>query len=150
MGGSGVGAAVDAFNLNASFFESAGIPVMGAIFNKLPLDGFYSLGSCKKQVSLYFDQYQPNKQAFGFVQQIPAPLDESKIDFFLRIFAESVDIDGILDATTSAKENGSMLVAPVSTVRPNKRRKANVASIPKRVRADIEQNAIDAGAAPSA
>jgi AAA domain len=46
VGGSGVGAAVDAFNLNAAYFEhEAAIPVMGAIFNKLSAEGYYSLDS---------------------------------------------------------------------------------------------------------
>ena len=38
-----VAVVVDAFNLNATYFEAANVPVIGAIFNKLSLNGFYSL-----------------------------------------------------------------------------------------------------------
>ena len=47
IGKSGVGDAVDSYNLNASYFESMGLTVMGGIFNKFELDGFYSLDACK-------------------------------------------------------------------------------------------------------
>lgn len=51
---SGVGDAVDSFNLNSwygnyfisknsSYFQSKGVTVLGAIFNKIPLEGYYNV-----------------------------------------------------------------------------------------------------------
>jgi hypothetical protein len=65
VGKSGVGDAVDSFNLNAwsvplfpsssppftfftnsSFFESKGVTVLGSIFNKIPTEGYYNVEVC--------------------------------------------------------------------------------------------------------
>jgi dethiobiotin synthetase len=67
IGKSGVGDAVDSYNLNARFFESYGVTVLGGIFNKLSLEGFYELEACKKAVSAYFLQHRPGHQAYGFM-----------------------------------------------------------------------------------
>lgn len=48
VGRPGVGDAVDSFNLNASFFRARGLRVLGAVFNRLPVEGFYSLEHCKE------------------------------------------------------------------------------------------------------
>lgn len=48
-------AAVDSsLNLNTTYPQN--LPVLEAIFNKLPLEGFYSLDNCKAAVSEYFEQ----------------------------------------------------------------------------------------------
>jgi hypothetical protein len=39
IGKSGVGDAVDSFNLNATYFRAHGVPVLGAIFNKFQTTG---------------------------------------------------------------------------------------------------------------
>lgn len=112
VGGSGVGAAVDSFNLNATYFEMKKVPVMGAIFNKLSTEGFYSLENCRTQVTKYFDQDKHQRQlqriAFGFVPQFPAlgedePLNH--IDEFFRVFADHVDIQTILDSAQRIKRD---------------------------------------------
>jgi dethiobiotin synthetase len=55
VGRKGVGDAVDAFNLNAAYFESFGVKVLGGVFNRLPDDAsYYSLNKCKEAVSSYF------------------------------------------------------------------------------------------------
>lgn len=48
VGRPGVGDAVDSFNLNATFFRARGLRVLGGVFNRLPLEGFYSLEHCKE------------------------------------------------------------------------------------------------------
>ncbi|MEM7700177.1 MAG: AAA family ATPase [Verrucomicrobiota bacterium] len=48
VGKSGVGDAVDAFNLNACFFESRSLTVLGGIFNKINTSGYYSLEKVKE------------------------------------------------------------------------------------------------------
>lgn len=158
VGGPGVGSAVDAFNLNATYFDNAQVPVLGAIFNKLSLDGFYSLENCKNQISMYFEQNGPQQQyrrPFGFVPVFPklGGTDAIKhIHDFIRVFGENVDMDALLDAAYKIQQqptDGSTggqnpgFVGP-----PAKRRKTNSTSA--RTREEIENLAIDAGAAPSA
>jgi len=70
VGKSGVGDAVDSFNLNANFFESRGICVLGGIFNKLQLTGYYSLENCREAVTSYFTKFRSNQKAYGFIPQI--------------------------------------------------------------------------------
>lgn len=48
VGRPGVGDAVDSFNLNATFFRHRGLRVLGVVFNRLPLEGFYALEHCKE------------------------------------------------------------------------------------------------------
>lgn len=43
VGRSGVGNAVDSFNQNATFFESRGVQVLGGVFNRLAMEGYYAL-----------------------------------------------------------------------------------------------------------
>ncbi|RLN53872.1 hypothetical protein BBJ28_00008002 [Nothophytophthora sp. Chile5] len=70
VGKKGVGDAVDSFNLNASFFESHGVKVLGGIFNRLPADGFYSLEHCRENVTAYFEHFQPDKRVYGFLPEL--------------------------------------------------------------------------------
>ncbi|KAG6617234.1 P-loop containing nucleoside triphosphate hydrolase [Phytophthora cinnamomi] len=70
VGKKGVGDAVDSFNLNAAFFESHGVKVLGGIFNRLPEDGFYSLEHCREHVTAYFEQFQPDKHVYGFIPEL--------------------------------------------------------------------------------
>lgn len=63
----GVGDAVDSYNLNATFFKHKNVKVLGAIFNKLPLTGFYSLEACKLSVTQYFEQNPQAGSVYGFV-----------------------------------------------------------------------------------
>jgi dethiobiotin synthetase len=72
IGKSGVGDAVDSYNLNAAFFKYHGCTVLGGLFNKLPLTGFYSLDACKDAVGRYFAIYasQSQERAYGFVPEI--------------------------------------------------------------------------------
>ncbi|GLE04218.1 hypothetical protein PINS_up013129 [Pythium insidiosum] len=77
VGKKGVGDAVDSFNLNACFFESQGVQVLGAIFNRLPEDGFYSLANCRDSIERYFEQFQPNKRVYGFIPELAEGDDDS-------------------------------------------------------------------------
>ena len=70
IGRSGVGDAVDAHNLNSVYFQYHGCRVLGSIFNKLSLTGFYSLQACKDAVNLYFDKYGMGQRAYGYVPQL--------------------------------------------------------------------------------
>jgi hypothetical protein len=162
VGGSGVGAAVDAFNLNATYFEQAGVPVLGAIFNKLSVTGFYSLENCRTQVTAYFDQnveqIEKGRRPFGFLPLYPAVAGKNAmqyVDEYFRIFGEHVDVGAVLEAAKRVKED-----ARVSGVRdtesadgrdPKRTKLENGSpSRPMRSREEIESNAIHMGAAPSA
>lgn len=161
VGGSGVGGAVDAFNLNATYFEMKHVPVLGAIFNKLSTEeGFYSLENCKQQVTAYFDQdahhQAKGRRPFGFVPLVPeiaGPNGMDHVQEYFRIFGSHVDVKGIIEAATRVKENvDPMLAYPSkydhSPVKPRRMISVNV-PLSARNRTEIEAAAIDAGAAPS-
>jgi hypothetical protein len=174
VGGSGVGGAVDAFNLNATYFSSRGVPVLGGVFNKLPLDGYYSLESCREQVTRYFEidteQRQMLRRPYGFLPLFPqiAGLEGMKyVEEYIHLFQSHVDVDGIVDAAKQARNNTKLLLpaskhpelplmlsqSPLakrmkvtpSTLEDNKPSHQMVLS-----REQIEQEAIKHGAAPSA
>jgi dethiobiotin synthetase len=158
VGGPGVGSAVDAFNLNATYFERVDVPVMGAIFNKLSLDGFYSLENCKKEISLYFSrnqhQIQRKRKPFGFCPLHPKKDSQDEIEYaheFIRIFGEHVDMETLLDSAIEVKNRFSDSDTTNNSRRASsfepasKRQKVSVRS-----RDEIEISAITAGAAPSA
>ena len=123
VGRAGVGDAVDSFNLNATFFESKGVPVLGAVFNRLSNEGYYSLESCKQAVSSYFNQYRPDQKPFGFIPEVPGiakSRDEGSsvvsgesdlekamrsADAFIDTFASHVDVIRIIkNASKVSKE----------------------------------------------
>jgi hypothetical protein len=178
VGGSGVGAAVDAFNLNATYFEKQQIPVMGGIFNKLSAEGFYSLDNCRTQLTRYFQQneYQQRlkRTAFGFVPQFESLTGDDAmkhVEDFFQIFAGHVDIQAILDSAkrikqeTSAKATSatSMEIDSQPCAPPSKRVKVDATANKengtssnkattrsKLARRDIELMAARQGAAPTA
>jgi len=128
VGKSGVGDAVDSFNINATYFEASGTPVLGAVFNRLPLDGYYSLDNCKTAVTAYFEQYKqnPHQQAFGFIPEVmtvPVPdVDTNnsatiatsfasttnpmdRANELIQIFHQHVDVAKIVEAARSVTES---------------------------------------------
>ena len=173
VGGSGVGAAVDAFNLNATYFEKGKVPVLGGIFNKLSNEGYYSLENCKQQVTTYFQQNEHQQRhgrvAFGFVPLFDGLGDKDAIkhvDNYIQVFGEHVDIPTILERARRLKqhyyEDNAMEVDPpltekVTEVRfsspPKKRFKSDAiqnsssSNRAKLSRADIERSAASQGAA---
>jgi hypothetical protein len=168
VGGPGVGSAVDAFNLNATYFECGNVPVLGAVFNKLSPEGFYSLENCKKEISEYFAQVgrrhhgrMHGRKAFGFVPVFPKLGGADAFDHvhdFIRIFGDHFDMDALLEDAYAIQQrrpdgrtggDGRSLV----TIEPpaaKKQRRAAPDDRPVRTREEIESLAIGAGAAPSA
>lgn len=51
VGKSGVGDAVDSYNLNSCFFEAKGVKVLGGVFNRLSTEGFYQLEKCREVIA---------------------------------------------------------------------------------------------------
>lgn len=78
VGKSGVGDAVDSYNLNSAYFQLKGVRVLGGVFNKLPLEGYYSLENCKEAVTSYFEQYKAHEMPYGFVPTVDAKPIEQK------------------------------------------------------------------------
>ncbi len=165
IGGAGVGGAVDAFNLNSTYFERAQVPVLGAIFNKLSLDGFYSLENCKVAITSYFaqndHQQRMGRQAFGFVPLFSGITGEKAMEQvfdYIKTFHEHVDIQAMLDAAMKVQDQsfpiemeideGGGQVVSTNLPRPTKRVRLTEKS--GRSREEIEREAIQEGAAPSA
>jgi hypothetical protein len=165
VGGSGVGAAVDAYNLNATYFASKDVSVIGTIFNKLSLTGFYSLENCKEQITRYFDLQAgnlqkdngPTPQAFGFVPMVPE-MNEEGIDDFIDLFSDHVDVPALVAAASLVKGveltlpqllsmKKTSVVANKNASNPAIRIKANRKT---RSRSEIEQEAVLSGAKKSA
>jgi len=114
VGKRGVGDAVDSYNLNAVYFRQKHVPVIGAIFNRLPIekDNFYSLENCKTAITTYFNDKHNQRvyggiheEAFGFVPEIKGLSldtnnDDDNVDAanaFVEVFDEHVDVKKILE-----------------------------------------------------
>ena len=164
--GSGVGAAVDAFNLNSTYFEQAHVPVMGSLFNKLSETGFYSLENCKAQVTTYFDrdiqQIMKDRDLFGFVPLFPRIAGKYALDHvndYIQMFRSHVNVDAIVEGARRFKKAKYISESTVELPfeRPDgpiqKQRKLSATRrepITIRSRQEIEAEAISSGAAPSA
>ena len=70
VGKKGVGDAVDTYCLNRSLFALEGVPVLGAVFNRLvDDDSYYSLAKCRAAVGQWFEQAAQGQRAYGFLPQ---------------------------------------------------------------------------------
>jgi hypothetical protein len=167
VGGPGVGSAVDAFHLNATYFAHAQVPVIGAIFNKLvDDDSFYSLENCREQVMQYFHQH-PNEPKVDHLSTLP------DVEDYRRLFASHVDVHRLLTAARQVKEATGGLLQPIATLsttalppslinnnggtgttipfqNPPKRRRVGEQVAARRSREEIEKAAILQGARRSA
>lgn len=119
VGKSGVGDAVDSFNLNATYFEFHNVQVIGAIFNRLSLEGFYSLENCKSTVEKYFQQ-EEGKQAFGFVPEVLHLSEDSttalqKANAFVFTFMKHVNVLKIISAAKKCQRDAASFAASCST-----------------------------------
>ena len=133
VGKSGVGDAIDSYNLNATYFAHSNVPVIGAVFNKLSIDGYYSLANCKEAIEKYFDR-SSSTTAFGFIPVIPSLTNvreelgsaEEKLksaleaaDLFVDDFAKRVNVSLIVkaarDASVSRKRSADNDTPQVTT-----------------------------------
>ena len=103
VGRSGVGDAVDSYNLNATYFRANNVPILGIVFNKLPSRGFYSLKNCKVAVNQYFEN-RKEKLPFGFVPDVKPLLEKDFEEISVRIKEDVND-------AARAHENEMVLVA---------------------------------------
>jgi dethiobiotin synthetase len=149
VGKRGVGDAVDSYNLNSNYFRSKNIPILGAIFNRLPVDGYYSLENCKEAVSAYFEQQSTGERVFGFIPEVEGiaksrtqggnddDSDEKKngldlaiehAETFIKAFAQNVDVEGILQRAPALRDSyaptnttSEGIDGNVETMQPNKK-----------------------------
>lgn len=70
VGKPGVGDAVDSYNLNATYFSSNGVKILGGVFNKFQSEGFYNLEDCRSSITSYFHQYNPSHRLYGFIPEV--------------------------------------------------------------------------------
>jgi hypothetical protein len=126
VGKSGVGDAVDSYNLNATYFRSQHVPVLGAVFNRLPLDGYYSIANCKRAVSTYFEQnlnLHGHEKVFGFIPEVEhiahtrmecedanekrkaLELAITHAEDFITVFSQYVNVEYILERAANIRDN---------------------------------------------
>jgi len=67
VGKPGVGDAIDSFQLCARYFEAQRVPVLGAVFNKVPLNGYYGLEQCSRYVRKYMTATRPRQRVYGLL-----------------------------------------------------------------------------------
>jgi hypothetical protein len=93
------------------FFEYAGVRVLGGIFNKIALEGFYNVEACQSAVTSYFDQFRKTCRPYGFVPVMVMNTEEEAGDersgvvtpALLEIFTSHVDVRAIIQDLLLAK-----------------------------------------------
>merc|ERR1712232_1520634 len=68
---SGVGAAIDYFSLNSSYFVAKGVPVLGAVFNFGALEGFDRWQSCAEYIDKWFSLPAGRRERFHYYGVVP-------------------------------------------------------------------------------
>merc|ERR1740139_145815 len=166
IGRGGVGDAIDSFNINASYFEARGVPVVGAIFNRVATTGYYSVENCREAVGSYFQQNRPMQTPFGFVAEVqgmetarddsPGSLNQAmaSADSFVNAFIDAVDVPAIFAAAADASTDPAAYLPGGRAQLPSSFKKMRIntgggvaaaAGMP-RGRRDIEAEAAKAGA----
>ena len=126
VGKSGIGDAIDSYNLNATYFTCKNIPVIGAIFNRFSTDpnDYYNLDRCKESIEFYFQQNKHGRrtdQVFGFLPELlepmslPTTLDADstiRINNFISLFSSHVHVQGILDSALALSQDTALVVTP--------------------------------------
>ena len=84
IGKSGVGDAVDSYNLNSTYFSSYQVKVLGGIFNKIPLDGYYSHEYSSAAITSYFQQYKSDEMPYGYIPILQVVDDGDDVDLSIE------------------------------------------------------------------
>ncbi|GBG29424.1 Hypothetical Protein FCC1311_056452 [Hondaea fermentalgiana] len=67
---SGVGNAIDSYNLNATFFEAHGVKVLGALFNRFSREGFYAVDKAEPSIRAYFAQFKQTQKVYACLTEL--------------------------------------------------------------------------------
>ena len=74
--------------------------MLGGIFNKIALEGYYNVESCRTAVTSYFKQHSKNCKAYGFIPTMPISDSDDHNDIvspdFLQVFSNSVSVRDII------------------------------------------------------
>jgi hypothetical protein len=81
--------------------------VLGGIFNKIPLEGFYNVESCRTAITSYFRQYRKMCKAYGFIPVMENIENEGYDDelstILLEVFMASVAVQDIVGDALNAQ-----------------------------------------------
>ena len=172
VGQAGVGNAVDSHNLNSTYFESHGVRVLGAIFNKQLLDGFYSLESGRESITSYFNQYKSYQKPYGFIPLLNVTVAEDNNDQNTQLLLEQAITNAFLQYgniqqllfdiwVTNLKETNSIIITDTvintpmditstttttTTIIPPPTVTTLPSNVKKRTREEIEEISISKGA----
>ncbi len=134
----GVGDAVDSYNMNAAYFEHFDCPILGCIFNKLPTSGYYAIDKCEANVRMYFTN-NGKHALYGFLPE----LEEFSPEEAIKSFSSRVHVRRLMDDVAALQRESRVgsesLTAVTATVKRAKRAS----------RAEVEEEAVGEGAAPS-
>jgi len=149
----------------STYFSYNDVTVLGCIFNKVPVEGYYSLENVKPVVTQWFDKFATpfgKGRAYGFVPVIPVlegardnseKMDEAlkEIDDFRQVFVENVDCEGLVRDCLEYFEKGGAgrESEPLTNGRTQRSAVEAVRIAPtemKRSRQEIEKEAMQKGA----
>ncbi|EOD30954.1 hypothetical protein EMIHUDRAFT_449603 [Emiliania huxleyi CCMP1516] len=128
VGKSGLGDAIDSFNLCARYFEAQRVPVLGAVFNRVPSSGFYGREKVSAYFTKYFETHRPKQRVYGLLPEasgldtgaeescsfafkhpeVPPPAgpmsegDEAAVKAVGQLFADCVDMTALLQDLDAA------------------------------------------------
>jgi len=151
MGKAGVGDAVDSYNQDSAYLRLHGVPLLGAVFNRLPTNGFYSLAGCKTPVETYFRTQRPQEMPYGFIPDVAGGGEEGFEQRLLQAVLDHVDLERLIfdiwryHLFLNVKSYGapSPILLPVK--RPSPAAPVESRGV-KRSRVEIEQQALKQGA----
>eukprot|EP00948_MAST-09A_sp_MAST-9A-sp1_P002414 g2414.t1 len=81
IGKSGVGDAIDSYNLGEAFFAHHGVRVLGVVFNRLSQKGYYSIEKVKVPLNAYFDKFakpERNQRIYGLIPELVMTEEEGE------------------------------------------------------------------------
>mmetsp|Transcript_13297 Transcript_13297/g.15560 ORF Transcript_13297/g.15560 Transcript_13297/m.15560 type:complete len:317 (+) Transcript_13297:121-1071(+) len=142
----GVGNAIDSFNLNETFFKYHNCKVLGVIFNRFSLDGYYALEKCRESIDSYFEQYRNDVQVYGLLPELdmanssPEEVQEKITDSFTQYVNSARLIQDLkhFDGNSGLQEK--------VLAKPKNARKRDTTDTTFLSRSDIEKKAKTAGA----
>ncbi len=137
VGKKGVGDAIDSYNMNVTYFERFGCPVLGCIFNRLPASGYYALDECEANVRKYFTNHG-KRAPYGFLPE----LTEFSPEEMVKSFSSRVDVSRLMDDVAALQRE---------KIRGGSKTESLTAAVmvKRASRTEVEEEAVTEGAAPS-
>jgi hypothetical protein len=106
--------------LASSNCYTSGVEVLGGIFNKLPLEGFYSLEACREAVTSYFSQHGQQYCPYGFIPLLRSRGERGRMDVAESSVPDPVNMtETVTEAKPTAPTAPSALVLPSNPDAPD-------------------------------